>query len=51
MDEMKFKITSQKFSFSSETDSCIVTGLENAIRIYTEKCNTCEFLTMEKISG
>lgn len=43
-----FKITTQRYSFSSSYDTCIVTGLDNALRMYTDKCRDYEFVRMEK---
>lgn len=43
-----FKITTQRYSFSSSYDTCIVTGLDNALRMYVDKCRDYEFVRMEK---
>lgn len=43
-----FKITTQRYSFSSSYDTCIVTGLDNALRMYVDKCKDYEFVRLEK---
>ena len=43
-----YKITAHRYSFSSSYDTCIVTGLDNALRMYADKCKDYEFVRMEK---
>lgn len=43
-----FKITAQRYSFSSSYDTCIVNGLDNALKMYVDKCKDYEFVRLEK---
>lgn len=49
MEEMKFKIKSKRYHFSSEMHEETVIGLEKALTVYSEKCKDFEVVTMEKI--
>lgn len=49
MEEMKFKIKSKSYHFSSEMHEETVTGLDKALFVYAEKCKDCEIVIMEKI--
>lgn len=43
-----FKITTQRYSFNSSYDTCIVNGLDNALKMYVDKCKDYEFVRLEK---
>lgn len=49
MGDRKFEIKSQRYHFSSEMQVETVTGLENALRVYAEKCKDHEIVMMEKL--
>lgn len=49
MEEMKFKIKSQRYHFSSEMHEETVTGIGNALKVYAEKCKDHEIVMMEKV--
>ena len=49
MEEMKFKIKSQRYHFSSEMHEETVTGIENALNVYAKKCKDHEIVMMEKV--
>jgi hypothetical protein len=49
MKEMKFKIKSKRYHFSSEMNEETVTGMENALKVYAEKCKDHEIVMMEKV--
>ena len=49
MEEMKFKIKSKRYHFSSEMHEETVTGIENALKEYVEKCKDHEMVMMEKL--
>ena len=46
--EMKFRISYKKYPYSAETTICIVTGMDRAYQLFTEKCLTCENVKIEK---
>lgn len=49
MEEMKFKIKSKRYHFSSEMHEETVTGMKNAFTVYAEKCKDHEVVMMEKL--
>lgn len=49
MDEMKFKIKSKRYHFSSEMHEETVVGMGNALKVYAEKCKDHEVVMMEKL--
>ncbi len=49
MEEIKFRISSQRYPFSSERDVCVVTGLKNALEAYAAKCAECKVVVMKKL--
>lgn len=48
MEEMKFIIKSQMYHFSSEMHEETVTGIDNALKVYAEKCKDYEIVIMYK---
>lgn len=49
MEEMKFKIKSRRYRFSSEMYEETVIGLDKVLTVYAEKCKDYEVVIMEKI--
>lgn len=48
MEEMKFTIKSMRYHFSSEMHEETITGIENALKVYAEKCKDYEIVIMYK---